>query len=74
LVGTAAAAGSGAQLNLRPSGTLDIEDLTDCGELDLAIGPLVAGRERFVSCHLFEGDCHGNAGWPWLENRARLAV
>src|SRR4051794_10049292 len=53
LVGAAATAAPGVRLDLRPSGTLDVEDLIDRGELDLAIGPFTAGRERFVARRLF---------------------
>src|SRR5215207_2218153 len=48
LVGAAAAAAPGVRLDLRPSGTLDVEDLIDRGDLDLAVGPFTADRERFV--------------------------
>ena len=54
LVGAVAAGAPGVRLDLRPSGTLDVEDLIDRGELDLAIGPLTADRERFVASQLFD--------------------
>jgi DNA-binding transcriptional LysR family regulator len=53
LVGAAATAAPGVRLDLRPSGTLDIEDLIDRGELDLAIGRFSADRERFIARQLF---------------------
>src|SRR5205807_7864133 len=37
----------GLTLEFRPSGTLDIPDLLDRGELDLAIGPYGKQAERF---------------------------
>jgi DNA-binding transcriptional LysR family regulator len=36
-------------LDFRPSGTLNILDLLDRGELDLAIGPFAEHGERFSS-------------------------
>jgi DNA-binding transcriptional LysR family regulator len=41
-------------LDLRPSGTLDIADQLDRGELDMAIGVLAAPGERFTDIRLFE--------------------
>src|SRR5258708_6098908 len=41
-------------LSLRPSGTLDLPELLDRGELDLAIVALVAPAERFASHVLVE--------------------
>jgi DNA-binding transcriptional LysR family regulator len=55
LVGAVATAAPGVRLDLRPSGTLNVEDLIDRGELDLAIGPLAADRERFIARPLFGG-------------------
>jgi DNA-binding transcriptional LysR family regulator len=54
LIGATAAAAPGVRLDLRPSGTLDVEDLIDRGELDLAVGPFTADRERFIAGKLFE--------------------
>jgi len=54
LIGAAASAAPGVRLDLRPSGTLDVEDLIDRGELDLAVGPFTADRERFIARPLFE--------------------
>jgi DNA-binding transcriptional LysR family regulator len=53
LIGAAGTAAPGVRLDLRPSGTLDVEDLIDRGELDLAIGPLATDRERFIARPLF---------------------
>jgi DNA-binding transcriptional LysR family regulator len=54
LIGAAATAAPGVRLDLRPSGTLDVADLIDRGELDLAVGPLTPDRERFIATQLFE--------------------
>jgi DNA-binding transcriptional LysR family regulator len=54
LIGATTAAAPGVRLDLRPSGTLDVEDLIDRGELDLAVGPFTADRERFIAGPLFE--------------------
>jgi DNA-binding transcriptional LysR family regulator len=54
LISAAANAAPGVRLDLRPSGTLDVEALVDRGELDLAIGPFMMDRERFVARQLFE--------------------
>ena len=42
------------QLDLRPSGTLDVFNLLDSGELDVAIGTFDAVGERFASAALLE--------------------
>lgn len=42
------------RLVFRPSGTLDLEDCLDCGELDLAVGGWRAANERFRDLHLFD--------------------
>jgi DNA-binding transcriptional LysR family regulator len=39
-------------LDFRPSGTLDLPDLLDRGQLDLAIGPFTEQGERFSQQHL----------------------
>jgi DNA-binding transcriptional LysR family regulator len=44
----------GVTLDLRPSGTLDIAERLDRGELDLAIGSLAAPGERFADIRLFD--------------------
>jgi DNA-binding transcriptional LysR family regulator len=44
----------GVSLDLRPSGTLDLAEKLDHGELDLAIGAFAAPAERFVDERLFE--------------------
>ncbi|MDB5427937.1 MAG: Transcriptional regulator, LysR family [Phenylobacterium sp.] len=44
----------GVRLDMRPSGTLDIPDLLDRGDIDLAIGALESPGERFVSELLLE--------------------
>jgi DNA-binding transcriptional LysR family regulator len=41
------------QLDLRPSGTLDVPVCLDRGELDLSVGGLAAPAERFLDCRLF---------------------
>jgi DNA-binding transcriptional LysR family regulator len=41
-------------LDLRPSGTLDIAERLDRGEIDLALGSLAAPAERFSDLRLFE--------------------
>jgi DNA-binding transcriptional LysR family regulator len=45
----------GVRLDMRPSGTLDIADCLDRGDLDLAIGGLESPGERFASQLLLEG-------------------
>lgn len=49
-----AAEAPGIVLDLRPSGTLNIIDLLDRGELDAAIGSLAAPGERFNDVRLFD--------------------
>jgi len=49
----AAAEAPGVQLDFRPSGTLDIADRLDRGELDLAIGGTAAPADRFNDLRLF---------------------
>jgi DNA-binding transcriptional LysR family regulator len=44
----------GVKLEFRPSGTLDIPDLLDRGELDLAIGPSSDPGERFSRLSLLQ--------------------
>jgi DNA-binding transcriptional LysR family regulator len=56
LIRAAVIAAPGVRLDLRPSGTLDVEDLIDRGELDLAIGPFTLSRERFNAHQLFEDE------------------
>jgi DNA-binding transcriptional LysR family regulator len=46
----------GVTLEFRPSGTLNIPDLLDRGELDLAIGPFPEQGERFSRLSLLEDD------------------
>jgi DNA-binding transcriptional LysR family regulator len=43
----------GVNLNLRPSGTLDLADRLDHGEIDVALGGLAASGERFRDVRLF---------------------
>ena len=43
----------GIRLDFRPSGTLDIPDLLDRGELDISIGSAAATVERFADRRLF---------------------
>jgi DNA-binding transcriptional LysR family regulator len=49
-----AAEAPGITLALRPSGTLDLAERLDRGELDLALGGLAAPGDRFSDRHLFE--------------------
>ena len=51
-----AAEAPGVSLDLRPSGTLDLAERLDRGELDLAIGGLAAPGERFSDLRLFEDE------------------
>ena len=46
----------GITLEFRPSGTLNVTDLLDRGELDLAIGPFSSQGERFSRLSLLEDD------------------
>jgi DNA-binding transcriptional LysR family regulator len=46
----------GVMLEIRPSGTLNIFDLLDRGELDLAIGPFPEQGERFSRLSLLQDD------------------
>src|SRR2546425_9775105 len=55
LVAAVAAAAPLVQLDLRPSGTLDVFDHLDSGELDVAIGTFDAVGERFGSAALLQG-------------------
>src|SRR6266566_2884863 len=54
LVAAVSAAAPVAQLDLRPSGTLDVFDRLDSGELELGIGTFGAVGERFGSAALLE--------------------
>jgi DNA-binding transcriptional LysR family regulator len=54
LVAAMSAQAPGVQLDLRPSGTLDLAERLDRGELDLAIGGLAAPAERFSDLRLFD--------------------
>lgn len=54
LVAAVSAAAPLVQLDLRPSGTLDVFDRLDRGELDLAIGTFDAVGERFGAAALLE--------------------
>ncbi len=49
-----AAEAPGIQLDIRPSGTVDLPGQLDRGELDLALGGLAAPGERFSDLKLFE--------------------
>src|SRR5207245_6832925 len=53
-VAAVAAAAPLVQLELRPSGTLDVFDRLDSGDLDVAIGTFDAVGERFGSAALLE--------------------
>jgi DNA-binding transcriptional LysR family regulator len=54
LVAAVSAAAPAVRLDLRPTGTLDITERLDRGELDLAIGGLVSPGERFAALSLME--------------------
>jgi DNA-binding transcriptional LysR family regulator len=54
LVAAVAAEAPGITLDLRPSGTLNVADQLDRGDLDLAIGAVAAPGERFADLRLFE--------------------
>jgi DNA-binding transcriptional LysR family regulator len=56
LAGRITAIAPGVTLELRPSGTLNIPDLLDRGELDLAIGPFPKQGERFSRQGLLKDD------------------
>jgi DNA-binding transcriptional LysR family regulator len=53
LAATVGAEAPGVRLDLRPSGTLDVTECLDRGELDLAIGGVDAPAERFSDLLLF---------------------
>jgi DNA-binding transcriptional LysR family regulator len=55
LLAMIAAEAPGISLDMRPSGTLNIPDRLDSGELDIAIGGLSSPGERFSDRRLFEG-------------------
>jgi DNA-binding transcriptional LysR family regulator len=61
----------GVTLEFHPSGTLNIPDLLDRGELDLAIGPYPEQGERFSRLSLLEDDfvLVLRKGHPAAENR-----
>ncbi|MDB5401813.1 MAG: LysR family transcriptional regulator, partial [Rhodopila sp.] len=54
LVAAMRAQAPGVALDLRPSGTLNLPERLDRGELDLAIGGLAAPAERFSDLRLFD--------------------
>ena len=54
LVLAAAKAAPSARLVVRPSGTLNVPDMLDRGELDLAIGNFASLGDRFMSSRLLE--------------------
>src|SRR5258708_6253689 len=54
LVAAVSAAAPGVQLDLRPSGTLDIIDRLDRGDLDLTVGSMDSPGERFATAPLLE--------------------
>ncbi|NEI69209.1 LysR family transcriptional regulator [Rhizobium lusitanum] len=56
IVSAVGAAAPGISLNLRPSGTIDIDRLLDASELDLFIGRPGEDRERFASEDLSSDD------------------
>jgi DNA-binding transcriptional LysR family regulator len=54
LVAAVAAAAPGIGLDLRPSGTLNLVEQLDRGDLDLALGSFAAARDRFLTAALFQ--------------------
>jgi DNA-binding transcriptional LysR family regulator len=56
LAAAVAAEAPGVDLDLRPSGTLDLAERLDRGELDLALGGLAVPGERFAALRLFEDE------------------
>jgi DNA-binding transcriptional LysR family regulator len=56
LVAAVSAAAPSVYLNLLPSGTLDIVDRLDRGDLDLALGSLASPGERFAASALVEDE------------------
>jgi DNA-binding transcriptional LysR family regulator len=54
LVAAVSAAAPAVRLDLRPSGTLDIVDRLDRGDLDLTLGSMDSPGERFASALLLE--------------------
>jgi DNA-binding transcriptional LysR family regulator len=54
LAATVAAEAPRVTLDLRPSGTLNLMECLDAGELDLAVGGLASPAERFSDIRLFE--------------------
>lgn len=54
LVAAVSAAAPGVRLDLRPSGTLDIVERLDRGDLDLALGGTDSPGERFATAPLLE--------------------
>ncbi|HZZ30845.1 MAG TPA: LysR family transcriptional regulator [Phenylobacterium sp.] len=54
LVAAACGAAAGVRLDMRPSGTLDIANALDRGDVDLAVGGLASPGERFRSELLLE--------------------
>ena len=68
-----AEAGSGCLVDMRPSGTLDVAEFLDRGELDLAFGGLAAPGERFsdLGCSMMASPPWSGAGHPAAEIGAR---
>src|SRR6266404_101465 len=54
LVAAVSAAAPTVRLDLRPSGTLDIIDRLDRGDLDLTVGSMASAGERFATTRLLE--------------------
>jgi DNA-binding transcriptional LysR family regulator len=71
LAGRVTKTAPGVTLEFRPSGTLNIPDLLDRGELDLAVGPFPEQGERFSRLSLLEDDfvLVLRKGHPAAENR-----
>ncbi|TMA79385.1 MAG: LysR family transcriptional regulator [Deltaproteobacteria bacterium] len=54
VVTAVSAAAAAVRLDLRPSGTLDVVDLLDRGDLDIALGSIEAPGKRFAATLLLE--------------------
>jgi DNA-binding transcriptional LysR family regulator len=63
-------------LDLRPSGTLDIAERLDRGEIDLALGSLAAPAERFSDMRLLDDGfaCVLRRGHPAIDDEGAIAA
>jgi DNA-binding transcriptional LysR family regulator len=76
IVATCQAQAPKVQLSLRPSGTLDLAELLERGELDLAISAVGAPAERFISSPLVQDHYVAvlRRGHPALRRKLTLAA